>query len=140
MELFELLGETPIIQASNIQTEMAVSAMEDEHIALEHNTRELLLLHRVIEKLTAALILDCKYFSMVFTIWEDNNGVLVLANNPTSRMFSWSKNTSLNHHFFHSWIYRRAIFVRPIDTKEHKADILTRILGEIAFGEKREFF
>ena len=61
--------------------------MEDEHIALEHNTWELLLLQWVIEKLTAALILDYEYLSMIFTIWEDNNGVLVLANNPKSSIF-----------------------------------------------------
>eukprot|EP00957_Ditylum_brightwellii_P001339 104846-Ditylum_brightwellii.AAC.1 len=56
--------------------------MEAKYIALAHLMHELLPARWLLEELIQQLELDRESFSTVFTLWEDNNGSLALANMP----------------------------------------------------------
>eukprot|EP00957_Ditylum_brightwellii_P063927 4849883-Ditylum_brightwellii.AAC.1 len=65
--------------------------MEAKYIALSHSTRELLPVCWLIEEVASALDLKRDSFSTISTVWEDNEGVLILANSPMPRMTPCSK-------------------------------------------------
>eukprot|EP00957_Ditylum_brightwellii_P200482 15283710-Ditylum_brightwellii.AAC.1 len=60
--------------------------METEYIVLSHSMQELLPAKWLIEELAQSLELEQDDVSTISTIWENNNGVLVLATNPMPRM------------------------------------------------------
>eukprot|EP00957_Ditylum_brightwellii_P145305 11066846-Ditylum_brightwellii.AAC.1 len=85
------LGGTPILWVSKMQSEIACSTMEAEYIALSHSMQELLPAKWLVEELAQSLGLERDDFSTISTIWENNNGALVLATNPMLRMTPRSK-------------------------------------------------
>eukprot|EP00957_Ditylum_brightwellii_P160821 12243405-Ditylum_brightwellii.AAC.1 len=80
------LGGTPILWGSKMQSEISYSTMEAEYILLSHSTQGLLPAKWLMEELAQSLGLEQDVVSIISTIWEDNNGVLVLASNPMLRM------------------------------------------------------
>jgi len=74
------LGGTPVVWASRLQSESALSTMEVEYIAEEMRH----------------IIQDPK--STVSTVWEDNQAAITLANMELPRMTPRSKNIAVKYH------------------------------------------
>ena len=72
------------------------------------------------------------------TVWEDNQGCLILANMEPGRQTPRSKHYAIKQHWFREHLKPNEIEVKKIDTKEQKADILTKGLGVIKFREIRK--
>ena len=71
------------------------------------------------------------------TVWEDNNGCLILANMEPGRNTPRSKHYAIKQHWFRSHLEPGVIEIKKIDTTEQKADILTKGMGREKFKEIR---
>jgi hypothetical protein len=120
------LAGCPLIWASKLQTEIALSTLESKYIALSTAIRELIPLRRVLQEVGLALILDFSKPSIVqSTCFEDNNGALGLAITP--RMTPRTKHIGVKYHFFKSKIGEgKGIVICCIDSAKQKADIFTK--------------
>jgi len=79
-----LLRGCPLYWSSKLQMEIALSTTEAEYIALPQKMRALLLLHSLLHEVGSKMDLSFSNVSVMKTrVWEDNNGALLLANNPS---------------------------------------------------------
>jgi hypothetical protein len=69
------------------------------------------------------------------TVHEDNNGALKLAQMEPGRSTPWSKHYGIKYHWFRSKLKPNNITLQRIDTKEQRADILTKGLRTDNFEE-----
>jgi hypothetical protein len=77
------LGSCPVTWCSKLQSEIALSTLQAEYIALCQAVRELVPLRRLWEEVCNKLQLDYAKPGMVHsTIFEDNNGAIALATTP----------------------------------------------------------
>jgi len=82
-----IFANCPLLWISKLQTEIAVSTMKAEYIALSQSMCDLLpMQYFIMEILTYS------------TIFEDNNSALVLASSP--KMMPRSKHIAIKYHFF----------------------------------------
>ena len=69
---------------SKLQTEIALSTLHSEYVALSHSVRALLPLQILIKEVIDNLGIDCENLNFVSssTIYEDNNGAIVVSKSP----------------------------------------------------------
>jgi len=118
--------------SSKLQTKIALSTTEAEYIALLQAMRALLPLRSLLLEVGTKLNLNFSTKSVVKTrVWEDNNGALALATNPT-KISVQTKHLAIKYHFFRQYI-TGDISVLKVDTKEQLADLFTKGLPADAF-------
>jgi hypothetical protein len=117
---------------SKLQTEIALSTLEAEYIALSTAMRDLLPMRRVLTEIGTQLKLDFIKPAMIHsTIFEDNNGALGLAKAP--KLTPRTKNIAVKYHWFKDMIGKEKGFdILKVDYRDQKADIFTK-------GLKAEF-
>jgi hypothetical protein len=128
----------PICWGSKLQTEVALSTMEEEYIALSTATREVLGLRHLLQEISTELDVSKEFkFTALSQIFEDNNGALALAKSPT--MTPRSKHFATKYHFFKSHIKKNGgvLDIKKIDTKDQAADIFTKPLDKVLFTTVR---
>ena len=83
---------------SKIQTEIALSTLYSEYVALYHSVRELLSLKSLIKEVIDNLRIDIENLKFVSssTIYEENNGAIVVATIP--RTTPTSKHIAVKYH------------------------------------------
>ena len=73
----------PIVWASKLQTDIALSTTESEYSALSEATREILALMGLMEEIKGRTVPDTVSVPTVrCTIFEDNEGAVAIANLP----------------------------------------------------------
>ena len=89
-----------LLWVSKLQTEISVSTLHSEYVALPHSVRALPPLKSLINEVINNLGIDSKdlKFFSISTVYEDNNGAIVVAKIP--RMTPTSKNISVKYHWF----------------------------------------
>ena len=72
-----------------IQTEIALSTLHSEYVALSHSVRALLPMKTFIKKVIDNLVIDSERLQFVSrsTIYEENNGAIVVATIPRMTPF-----------------------------------------------------
>ena len=121
----------PLLWVSKLQTEIAHSNLNSEYVALYHSVRELLPLKSLIKEVIDNLGIDCDNLKFVSssTIYEDNNGAIVVATSP--RMTPTSKHIAFKCHWFRRYVGKEFV-IRKIKSENQKADIFTKGLqGQI---------
>ena len=88
----------PIHWVSKMQTEVALSTTELEHIALSQSARDLISIKQMIEFLNTFIKIDWKSISTYSTVFEDNKGALQLALEPKHRPHT--KHICVKYHHF----------------------------------------
>ena len=90
----------PLLWVSKLQTEMALSTLHSEYVALSHSVRALLPVKILIKEVIDNLGIDSENLKFVSssTIYEDNNRAIVVAKSP--RMTPSSKHISVKYHWF----------------------------------------
>lgn len=137
------IGGSPIIWSSKLQSEIAMSTMEAEYIAMSTACRELLPLRNLFKEIAGALnVNESDIQSMHTTVWEDNVGAMTLANLELPRMTPRSKHIAVKYHWFRQHVSNDGgsdggIVVKKIDTREQIADIFTKGLGPTIFTRLR---
>lgn len=122
----------PVTWVSKLQSEITVSTLESEYVALSFACRDLIPLRRLVAELSVPLHkgenLQCRAYS---NIWEDNNGCISLVN--LNRMTPRTKHIGIKYHFAREYVKNGEVKVLKIDTKEQLADIMTKGLAPEPF-------
>ncbi|KAL7485175.1 hypothetical protein ACHAW6_010771 [Cyclotella cf. meneghiniana] len=109
--------ECPVVWVSKGQSEMAMSTMEAEIIALLHCCQELFLVVNVVMELGKVVGLESEdLVSMHVSIHEDNAGALILAQTIPSEFTPCSKYYAIKTVWFWEEIQKRCIKLLKIDT------------------------
>ena len=127
----------PIIWASKLQTDVALSTSEAEYSALSEASREVLWLIGLMKETKARLVPDTVVVPTIrCTLFEDNHEAITIANSPKLR--PRTKHINVRMHHFWSKVREGLLKILPIDTKDQLADIATKPLAEELFVCLRE--
>ena len=124
--LFKLFDTCTICWNTRRQTSVAASSTEAEYMALFEAVREALWLKALASSIKIE-ILD------PIIIYEDNNGCISIANNPTSH--KRSKHIDIKYHFSREQVEKNVIRLEHLPTQEQLADALTKSLPAPRFKE-----
>ncbi len=123
------ISNCPVIWQSKLQGLIALSTMEAEYNALSEAMKFVLPLRTLIRTVSIGVGLPPETFvKFRTTIWEDNNGALILAGLEPGRTTPRSKHYAVRIHWFRSHLKPNSIEVHKIDTKKQRADIFTKAL------------
>jgi hypothetical protein len=127
----------PIIWASRMQTEIALSTTEAEFYALSYALREVIPLIELLKELDEA------GFNIVSTspkvhcrVFEDNSGAIELARLPKYR--PRTKHINIRYHHFRHYVENGQISLHAIDSDRQAADIGTKPLNADLFERHRK--
>jgi hypothetical protein len=122
-----MYAECPIIWASKMQTEVALSTTEAEYIALSQALRDCIPLIDLSKEIQArGYEIGTVVPKVHCRVFEDNSGALELVKVP--KMRPRTKHINVKYHHFRSRVQNGDISVHPIDTEEQPADYLTKPL------------
>ena len=122
----------PIVWASKLQTEFALSSTEAEYIALSTALRQVIPLMELFKEIKWFGIIDKEYVPKVYCkAFEDNSGALELARTP--KMRPRTKHINCKYHHFRSYVAKGEIEVHSIKTTDQLADLWTKPLGTELF-------
>jgi hypothetical protein len=127
----------PVVWASRLQTEIALSSTESEYVALSQALREVIPLMRLVNELEKAGFdfpiqtpkVHCKVF-------EDNSGALEMARTP--KMRPRTKHMNLKYHHFREAVRDGLVSIHAISTHDQLADIFTKPLAVDLFCKFRQ--
>jgi hypothetical protein len=127
----------PVIWASKLQTQVALSTTESEYIALSTALREVIPLMELIQEMKAQGFgfknskptVHCKVF-------EDNSGAVEIA--TVHKYRPRTKHINTQYHHFRSYVLDRRITIKTISTTEQWADMLTKPLAAPWFCKFRK--
>ena len=120
------VGGCPISWTSKLISEICVSTMMAEYVALSMSMRDLIYLRAIVADTAKHLrykkIVDVRTHSVIF---EDNNGALSLA--MSSHDTPHSKHYAVKYHWFREHVLKhKTCTVHKIDTSDQLADIFTK--------------
>ena len=130
------VADCPVLWQSKLQTEIALSTMEAEYVALSSSCKELFPIIDLVKELGTATNLPLpKNADMHISIHEDNSDTIVLAKLEPPRMTPRSKHYATKYHWFRERVCSpdSGIQVLKIDTKNQLGDIFTKSLGRTQF-------
>lgn len=122
--LFRVFENCTISWNSKRQTSVAASSTEAEYMALFECVREAIWLRNLLESLSLII-------PKPIPIFEDNNGCICIANNPTNH--KRTKHIDIKYHFTREQITQHKISVQYIPTGEQLADAFTKPLPAVKF-------
>lgn len=130
-------GGIPLVWRSFLQTEISLSTLESEYSSLSHAIRTLIPIRSLVLELAANLqVPESISTSISSTVFEDNNGALLLANNQ--RITSRTRYFQVKWHFFWEYVKRGDVKVVYISTDQQKADFLTKMNPKEVFEKIRK--
>ena len=123
------LGGCPIAWTSKLQSEITLSTMESEYVAISMAMKELIPLQRIVLAICHSLNVDLERIASIKSeLWEDNAGALGLAKLVPPRMTPRSKHYAMKYHWFREFVRLDKIGLNKISTHIQLADILTKSL------------
>ena len=133
------LAGCPVLWVSKLQTEIALSTMESEYVALSQSCKDLFPIMDLGKEIGTFFDLPVKDKARFHVrIHEDNVGALTLGKLEPRRMTPRSKHYAIKYHWFREQLGPRGITLVKIATKEQLGDIFTKGLGRIAFEYLRK--
>jgi hypothetical protein len=132
-----LLAECPLLWQSKLQGQVALSTMEAEYIALSTSLRSLLPLKTLVAEVAASLMDDPSFLTSTYSsVFEDNNGALLLAQTP--RITPRSKHIAVPYHFFREHVTNGTIQIHKVASDVNLGDLFTKGLDRIKFQALRK--
>ena len=127
----------PLLWVSKLQTEIALSTLHSEYVALPHSFRALHPLKSLIKEVIDNLVIDSDNLKFVSssTIYEYNNGAIVVATSP--RITTTSNHTAVKYHWFRQHVGKEYV-IWKIESENQKADIFTKGLQGQTFVRIRK--
>ena len=133
------LFDCPVLWKSKLQTEIALSTMEAEYVALSTACRDLFPLIDLTNELSNALkITTQSETKMHIKIHENNVGALTLGELEPRRMTPRSKHYAVKYHWFREHIGPRNIQLVKISSGDQLGDLFTKGLSRILFQGLRK--
>jgi hypothetical protein len=122
----------PILWASQLQSEIALSTTEAEYLALSTALRNVIPLIRLVKELKRNLQLPMDTVPKILcTVFEDNSGAIELAKVP--KMRPRTKHINSKYHHFRKYVHEGLIKIVQVSTDELWADIFTKNLPRDQF-------
>ena len=129
-------ADCPIIWASQLQSEIAMSTTEAEYLALSTSLRQTIPIMRLVKELSKKFNLNLETTPTIYcTVFEDNSGAVELANVP--KMRPRTRHINPKYHHFRKYVFEGKIKVLYIPTADQQADIFTKNLPRDAFLKHR---
>ncbi|KAI2509164.1 hypothetical protein MHU86_5283 [Fragilaria crotonensis] len=144
----------PLMWASKMQTQVALSTMEAEYIALSQSMRDLIPIREVLKEIMTFVFdtepkITYHSHSKAFddtigtaphvipqsTVYEDNDACLKFARMP--KLTPRTKHIGIPYHWFRTQVERLEIQIEGIDTKVQLGDQFTKGLPVDAFRDAR---
>ena len=117
----------PIMWASQLQTETALSSTESEFIGLSTALRAVIPIMELLRELKQQGVPVGETTPKVFCqAFEDNSGALEIANVP--KMRPRTKTINVKYHHFHQYVDQGEIKISYIESEENPADMMTKPL------------
>ena len=115
----------PIVWASKLQTQVALSTTEAEYISLSQSLRDVIpIMSLVSEMKSMNFCVPCAEPFVFCKLFEDNSGALEIARLP--KMRPRTKHLCATLHHFREHVRLGLIKIFPISTEDQTADILTK--------------
>lgn len=130
----------PVVWKSKLQTEIALSTMEAEYVALSTACKDLIPLIALVKELRLAVGLPPSVSTNLHCkVHEDNVGALTLANLEPQRMTPRSKHYAIKYHWFREHVAdpSNRITIVKIDTANQLGDMFTKGLPKVTFVKLR---
>ena len=126
----------PIIWASKLQSQVALSTTEAEYIAMSMALRDVLpIMNLVKEMKDHGFPVLCTEPYVYCKVFEDNSGALELARLPKLR--PRTKHINIVYHHFREAVRNGDIKIFQVDTGDQIADVLTKALAQNLFVRHR---
>ena len=122
-----MLADCPLIWASKLQTEIALSTTECEYVSLSEALRNVIPIMHILEECVEHDLLDTTFKPKIkCTAFEDNSGALVMAKSP--RMRPRTKHMNIKWHHFRSYTEGAdpRIQLQAIGTEDQLGDLFTK--------------
>ena len=130
------LGNCPTLWKSQLQSEVSLSTLESEYVALSQSIRTVLPMQTLLKEIIPTITIPRSLtVNLITTVFEDNNGAISLA--TTHRVTSRTKHFNIKYHFFWESVEKGDIVIERINSQEQKADILTKGLTKDTFEKIR---
>jgi hypothetical protein len=127
----------PIIWASKLQTEIALSSTEAEYIALSTAMREVIPLLRLMKEAKEhGVPINVQQSHIHCKVFEDNSGALEMAKAPKFR--PRTKHINIKYHHFLEHVASGLLKLHAVTTEQQIADIFTKPLAEGPFFSHRK--
>lgn len=127
--LFKMFQNCSITWSTKRQASVAASSTEAEYMAFYEAVREALWLKSLANSINLSIVDP-------IVIYEDNNGCISIANNPTQH--KRSKHIDIKYHFSREQVERKVIQLKYVSTDNQHADILTKPLPAVTFQKLRK--
>jgi hypothetical protein len=128
----------PILWKSRLQTEIALSTMEAEYVALSTSCKDLFPIVSMVQELAGSVGLQVNDIAkMHIKIHEDNVGALTLAKLEPARMTPRSKHYAIKYHWFREHVHANRVKIVKIDLANQLGDMFTKGLPRPAFEHLR---
>eukprot|EP00957_Ditylum_brightwellii_P066666 5059341-Ditylum_brightwellii.AAC.1 len=125
----------PIMWASKLQTEIALSTTEAEYIALSQPMRKVIPFIDLLNEVKGSIrVSEGPKIEFKCKVFKDNNGCIELA--KCSRITPRTKHIGIKYHHFRSKVEDETIDVVKVDTKEQQAEF-TKNLAKDQFLKLR---
>lgn len=121
-------GSSPISWCSQKQSTVALSSCEAEFMAATEAARQAIWLQDILSEITG-------WKTEKVLIKIDNKSAIALTKNPV--FHGKSKHIHKRYHFIRECIENKIVEVEHVPGEEQKADILTKALARVKFGEMR---
>lgn len=126
----------PVVWASKLQTEIALSSTESEYISLSQSLREVIPLMCLIKEMKDnGFDLPVETPEVHCKLFEDYNGALEMAQTP--KMRPRTKHLNIKYHHFRGAVEEKLVTIHRVSTEEQMADIFTKPLGLSLFAKFR---
>ena len=125
----------PLIWASKLQTEIALSSTEAEYIALSQALREVIPLMQLMKEAKRRGLDIAPKASIHCTAFEDNTGALEMARVP--KMRPRTKHLNIKYHHFREYVKAGKISIQHVSTEDQVADMLTKPLSPEKYEKHR---
>ena len=132
-----LYAGCPIVWASQLQTEIALSSTESEIYGLSQALRTMIPLMELIKEMkNKGFPIGATIPRVHCRVFEDNAGAIEITRNPKYR--PRTKHINIKYHHYRSYVDRKEIEILPIPTDLQPADMLTKPLSAPLFKRHRE--
>jgi hypothetical protein len=127
-------GAVPVLWKSKIQTEIALSTMEAEYIALSTAMRSLVHLRALLFEINQHFNLTISdRVSTISTVFEDNRACQILATTDPPRLTPRSKSLAIKYHWFRAHLSETTIMLKAVASELQKGDGFTKALSHEKF-------
>jgi hypothetical protein len=127
----------PIVWASKMQQEIALSSTEAEFIGLSYALRSTIPIMELLKEFQAnGHTMQSVHPQVHCKVFEDNSGAIEIATVP--KMRPRTKHINIKYHHFRHYVENGEITVKAISTDLQPADMLTKPLNQVTLSRHRK--